>query len=160
MPASCICATQESDTVASIPIEAGEADMAIGVLDRVAVEVGRRPARLDHRIDVQRAEEPVEALVAVPSAGRAVGVGLVREQVGPAVIRVTARQITPTRRRTWRQSSSASGVYSCVPQIRGVIIMTAVLRRSRIKCAAQLKSHSKGAGKERVWQGRRVQDEG
>ena len=60
------------------PVEAGEADVAARVLDHVAVQVSHRPARLDHRIDVLRAEEAVVVDVAAR---------LVREQVGPAVVR-------------------------------------------------------------------------
>src|SRR5256885_10093368 len=38
-------------------IEAREADVPVRVLDRVAVEIRHRPARLDHRIHVLGAEE-------------------------------------------------------------------------------------------------------
>ena len=54
-------------------VEAGEADVAVRVLDDVAVEVGHRTVRLDHRIDVLGAEQTLVAVVAA---------GLVRKQVG------------------------------------------------------------------------------
>ena len=57
--------------------------MAGRVLDHVAVEVGHRPARLDHGIDVLRAEQAVEAAVAA---------GLVRQQIGLAVVRRRAER--------------------------------------------------------------------
>ena len=46
------------------PVEAGEADVVVLVLDHVVVEVRHRPARLDDRVDVLRAHERVEAGVA------------------------------------------------------------------------------------------------
>ena len=60
-------------------VEAREADVAARVLDGVAVEIRHRAARLDHGVDVLRAEETV-----VAGVRRA---GLVRKQIRAAVVR-------------------------------------------------------------------------
>ena len=86
------------------PVEAGEAEVAGGVLDRLPVEVRHRAARMDHRVDVLR---PEEAAVAGVSAR------LVREQIGLRVRRGSA-----DRRSLGAVDAEADEVRERLPGIR------------------------------------------
>ena len=96
---------RRASSSANIPSKPGKPRWPVGVLDRLPVEVRHRAARMDHRVDVLRPEEPLVA---------GVSARLVREQVGLGVRRGSA-----DRRSLGAVDAEADEVRESLPGIRG-----------------------------------------